>query len=207
MGGLGCLSLVGCPWGYVLGGGAQYVPAEDRWRPIGGAVDVAFPAFAWTGDRLLLFGEGGGSQGFSWDPVALSGAPLGAEGRPAPPNSAGATFTGEEFLVWGGRGTFAPFAHAGYRPATGRWRSLSTANQPPPGAMPGVAWTGTRMLVWGGGTRTGGLYDPVADAWETTALEGAPSARSGHSAAWTGSELIVWGGDAAGTGARYRPPR
>jgi hypothetical protein len=104
------------------------------------------------------------------------------------------------------RGRAAPVSHTGYRPATGRWRSLSAANQPPPGAPPGIAWTGSRMLVWGGGTRTGGLYDPVADAWETTALEGAPSVRSGHAAAWTGTELLVWGGDAAAGGGRYTPP-
>jgi hypothetical protein len=206
LGGLGCYGPQGCPWGSILPDGGQYVAAEDRWRPVGGAVQTSFPAFAWTGDRLLVFGPGGGRLGLSWDPVALAGVPLAADGRPPAPDAAGGVFTGDEFLVWGGGGDLSPAAHAGYRPATGRWRSLSTENQPPPGAPPGPVWTGSRMLVWGGGTRTGGLYDPVADAWETTALEGAPSARSGHAAAWTGTELLVWGGDAAGTGARYLPP-
>jgi hypothetical protein len=191
----------------VLPDGGQYVAAEDRWRPVSGAVETAFPAFAWTGDRMLVIGTDQGWQGLSWDPAGLAGVPLPAEGRPPPPDGASAVFDGDEFLIWGGTGSVFPASHAGFHPATGRWRSLSTANQPPPGAQPGAVWTGSRMLVWGGGTRTGGLYDPVADTWETTALQGAPSARSGHSAAWTGGELLIWGGDAAGAGGRYTPPR
>ena len=209
LGGLGCLTAKGCPWGYVLGDGGQYLPAADRWRPTTG-VAASYPAFAWTGNRLLVFGSngvGGGTTSLAWDPVTLQGVPLAGAGMPVAPYQATGAFTGSEFLVWGGRGAAGEAtSRAAYAPSIGAWRTLSTANEPPGGVQPAAVWTGTRLLVWGGGTRTGGLYDPLTDRWETTALEGAPSIRSGHAGAWTGSELLIWGGDEAGAGGRYSPP-
>ncbi len=210
VGGLGCIYQQSCPWGYVLGDVGQYSPSEDRWTAGSGGAPASYPASAWTGGQLLLFGSngvGGPTSSLSWDPVALRGTSLASAGMPAAPYQASGAFSGTEFLVWGGQGASGEAtARAAYAPETRTWRALSAVNEPPGGRQPAAAWTGTRLIVWGGGTRTGGLYDPATDRWETIALEGAPSARIGHAGAWTGTELLVWGGDDSGTGARYTPP-
>lgn len=128
-----------------------------------------------------------------WAP--LPKAPLAARSSPA------AAWTGEQMLVWGGRGARAVMGDgAAYDPARARWRRMAKKGQPSPRVRMAFAWTGAKMLVFGGedaeGTPLGDgrAYDPATDRWRRLASEGAPSPRARAQAVWTGTELLVWGG-------------
>ncbi len=115
-----------------------------------------------------------------------------------------AVWTGEEMIVFGGGGGFAPTPvradGAAYTPSTDSW-SLLPAEPTATGRWQHTAvWTGSEMIVWGGarasGNRAdGAAFDPVAKTWR--ALAAAPlSARNRHGAVWstTTNQMLVWGG-------------
>ncbi len=157
------------------------------------------------------------APGGVWRP--MSTLPLG------PRILAASAWTGEELVVWGGRGcpagrcddeTAPPFADgAAYDPEADRWRVLAPS---PLSARSGAAsvWTGDELVVWGGRDATGPLadgaaYDPEADAWR--ALSPSPLAPRSAQATWTGDEVLIWGGTVPGSagevvfadGAAYDP--
>ncbi|MGZ3453540.1 MAG: Kelch repeat-containing protein [Polyangiales bacterium] len=113
-------------------------------------------------------------------------------------------WTGEELIVWGGRGPDEAYADgAAYDPVKNSWRVLAPA---PLGARidHAAVWTGSQMLVWGGrndptvGTTyfaDGATYDPRTNTWER--LPGSPmSNRARVAAVWstTTREVLLWGG-------------
>jgi N-acetylneuraminic acid mutarotase len=135
-------------------------------------------------------------------------------------------WTGNEVLVFGGKGTPAnrdPYGvyntGARYFPSLDAWMATSTFRAPEPRQGHSAVWTGTEMIVWGGYglvrsnalgyLGSGARYNPALNLWSPMATNGAPSARWYHLAAWTGSEMPVWGGSPSGAvaGAKYDPLR
>jgi hypothetical protein len=135
----------------------------------------------------------------SWRP--LPAAPIG--GRIA----AGAVWTGQEMIVWGGvarTGTIEPVGDgAAYDPTTRVWHRIAPA---PSGVLGDVgaaaAWTGSDALLWAGnspdGPAVGGMYDPSSDSW-TRLPDGPLGPREGYVSVWTGSELMIIGGTSGDT--------
>lgn len=206
-------------------------PAGAGWRPLAASPlsARAGSASAWSGRELLIWGgadcgDGGCDRGpavplgdgAAYDPARDSW-------RVMPPSmlrarsDAGAVWTGQELLVWGGIGTSRRYFAdgAGFNPATNAWRSLAPAPLAAR-ADPAVAWTGREMLVWGGFAGShffddGAAYDPQAGTWRPIAAS--PLSGRFGTARWTGSLWLMWGGagetaDGAGPlgdGAAYDP--
>ena len=115
---------------------------------------------------------------------------------------AGAVWTGEEMIVWGGvsrRGTIEPVGDgAAYDPAADSWRGIAPAPSGVLGAPgAGAAWTGTTAVFWAGnspdGPSAGGVYDPTTDSWQRMP-DGPLGPREGYVSVWTGTELLIVGG-------------
>jgi N-acetylneuraminic acid mutarotase len=193
--------------------GGRYDPTRDRWRPTSHeAAPLARDdhAAVWTGREMIVWGGNSYAEsdyklddGGRYDPERdawrrLPESPLVARDDPR------AVWTGDEMIVWGGRGNQAHLGDgAAYDPARDRWRPLSSRGAPAPREDHTAVWTGREMIVWGGWSgaddaRTyalgGGRYDPRTDTWRPMSTAGAPPLREDHAAIWTGREMIVWGG-------------
>lgn len=130
----------------------------------------------------------------TWQPIAK--API--DGR----IGAGAVWTGDEMIVWGGvvrAGSIEAVGDgAAFDPSDGSWRSIRSS---PPGVLGGggqaAAWTGRRALFWAGnspdGPAGGAVYNPGRGRWRKLP-RGPLGPREGYVSAWTGSELIIVGG-------------
>ncbi len=117
---------------------------------------------------------------------------------------AGAVWTGDEMIVWGGvvrAGTVEPVGDgAAFDPVGGSWRSIRSA---PKGVLGGggqaAVWTGRRALFWAGnspdGPAGGAVYNPSTDRWRQLS-RGPLGPREGYVSAWTGTELVIVGGTA-----------
>ena len=127
-----------------------------------------------------------------------------------------ATWTGSEYLVWGGSsGPNGATLHgdgAAYDPANRRWRPVS-ASPLGPRVQHSSVWTGDEWLIWGGYdsastnrlhvSASGAAYDPTKDRWRM--LPPSPLApRAGTAAVWTGKEAIFIGGYPAVRSAEVR---
>jgi hypothetical protein len=212
------------------GDGAAYDPKTNRWSRIAkGPLEArVFPAFAWTGRELIVWGGSGAAEvqddsvthpelltdGAAYDPATnvwrtLPASPLDAR------SGSHSIWTGSELLVLGGgtwdrNGNDVPQSGgAAYDPATNRWRAASWPLLDRENAHP--IWAGGRLVVWGG-YRTvpegegygvvpvaeGVWLDDAQGTW--TPLPDAPIApRYGHTMVWTGRSLILWGGNGAGS--------
>lgn len=149
---------------------------------------AAAAAVAW-----VVLGRGSGAP-VSWKP--LPRAPI--VGRIA----AGAVWTGDELVVWGGvarTGKVEPVSDgAAYDPSARTWRSLAPA---PAGVLgdvgAGAVWTGDAAVFWAGnspdGPAGGAVYDPETGTWRRLP-PGPLGPREGYSAVWTGKELLIVGG-------------
>ena len=114
---------------------------------------------------------------------------------------ANGVWTGEEWLVWGGRDStgdhgdgFRVSLTDGKTPT--EWSYLSADGAPSARSGHASVWTGSELIVWGGWSGAvrlgdGGRYDPESDTWTAVTEDGAPTARSDHVALWTGSEMLV----------------
>jgi hypothetical protein len=163
------------------------------------------PAFAWTGEELLIWG--GFDGGFREVPYFDDGAafdPLTGRWRmlPAPPVGPRTPFsvwTGKELIVWGSADRFARLRDgAAYDPVTNRWRTI--ADGPTDITDGSAVWTGEEMIVFGAAldgnnhadtpTAIGAAYDPVLDTWrELPPSDLSPQAMT---AEWVNGELIAW---------------
>jgi hypothetical protein len=164
----------------------------------------AFPASAWTGEELLIWGGSDGRRGrffgdgAAYDPETdtwrrLPEAPIGAR---APLS----VWTGREFIVWGTgiRMDPRPRDGAAFDPAENSWRTI--ANAPIELTDATAVWTGREMIVFGAalhggnfpetGTAIGAAYDPKTDTWRT--LPRSELSPQASTAAWNGREMIAW---------------
>jgi len=109
---------VGCgPSAELCGTGAAYDPRTDRWRALptkGAPTARSGHGAVWTGERLLVWGGGGGdcgqgaggvcSDGASLDPAASAWTGIAAPGAGAARGGHVTLWTGSAMLVWGGSG-------------------------------------------------------------------------------------------------------
>jgi hypothetical protein len=147
---------------------------------------------------------------------APSWAPISTAGMPTPRSAAASVWTGQEWIIWGGKvADQRPTASgARLRPDLDSWSEITQLDAPTARSTHSAVWTGTQMIVWGGfgpdgSLNTGGRYTPQPPGWASVSTTGAPSARSGHAAVWTGTRMIVFGGRNSGgllgDGASYDP--
>jgi N-acetylneuraminic acid mutarotase len=144
-------------------------------------------------------------DGARYDPANDTWTSITTNGAPAPRYDYSTVWTGNEMIIWGGRGNFGSSGlssdGARYNPTNDTWTMLSNVGSPSARAAQTAVWTGKEMIVWGGVSNsapywmnTGGRYDPSSDTWSIVTTGGAPIPRQGHSAIWTGSEMIIFGG-------------
>jgi len=168
----------------------------------------SFPATAWTGSELLIWGGWDGSysdeerntlsDGAAYDPATKHWRVLPASGLTA--RAPLFVWTGEELIVWGTRlrTTDRPLDGAAYDPATDSWRRIADGPIELTDAI-GV-WTGTEMIVFGaalhGGnfpetpTAIGAAYDPASDTWRQ--LPDSDIDPNANTASWLGDRLVAW---------------
>ena len=142
--------------------------------------------------------------------------PISTSGMPTARSAAASVWTGQEWIVWGGKvaGQVAVANGARLRPDLDFWAEIIPIDAPTARSGHTAVWTGNQMIVWGGfgsegALATGGRFTPQPQGWTSVSTVGAPSARSGHAAVWTGSRMIVFGGRNSGgllgDGAAYDP--
>lgn len=208
-----------------------YDPALDAWETVGMSgfpVARRWASFAWTGDRVAVWGGWSRdtlrylADGALYDPASGAWSAMTMTAAPSPRGHAGMAWAGDRLVVFGGDGGGgAEATGAQYDPATRLWTPLPTAGAPSARESPAMVWTGDRLVVWGGCedddsaptrcTNTGALYDPATETWSPMAT--APIGGRGRFAVvWTGREMVVWGGASFGPswtyyddGARYDP--
>jgi N-acetylneuraminic acid mutarotase len=136
---------------------------------------------------------------------APSWAPISAATMPTARSAAASVWTGQEWIIWGGKvaGQQPSASGARLRPDLDFWTEITQFEAPTARSAHSAVWTGTQMIVWGGfgpdgALNTGGRYTPQPQGWASVSTTGAPSARSGHAAVWTGSRMIVFGGRNSG---------
>jgi N-acetylneuraminic acid mutarotase len=116
----------------------------------------------------------------------------------SPRSSPLAVWSGNEFIVWGGR-TYAngSMDQSGgrYNAMTETWTPMSVRNAPPAGSSlvgSGAVWIGSDMLVLVNGDN-GYRYAPLDDSWRRISSSNAPPNITGATLTWTGTELLVIG--------------
>jgi hypothetical protein len=201
------------PAGGIRGVTVAYRPATRTWARLanGPTRPSAFEttdAAAWTGSRMLVFGQ----TSASYDPVANSWRPMSR----VPMSLFGAVtgWTGHRFLAWGGT-CCEDQSHDGavYNPASNAWRMLPAAPLIVRRNASGT-WTGRELVVAGGEhlVRTGhssvllkdaAAYRLATGRWRKIAPM--PRREAGATAVWDGKEILFIGGTRAG--ARGPAPR
>jgi hypothetical protein len=167
-------------------------------------------ATAWTGSKLIVWGGYVYVLGTGEGPLSREGSVFDAGSRrwePMAPgplsarSAAASAWTGDEFLVWGGRASeccVPPEAFLGdgaaYDPAARRWRRLPEA--PIEARAPLSVWTGDELIVWGSADRDlrfrdGAAYDPTSNTWRQIA--DGPIELTDAVAVWSGKEMVVFG--------------
>lgn len=195
----------------LLADGGVYDPSTRTWLPlpIANAPAARVGAVAvWTGTEVLVWG-GTGADGelASGGVLALAdgmtpgiwrdlSSVLAFQGRTGHVG----VWTGEKFLVWGGRAGETPLGDgAAYDVETDQWTLLPAMGAPSARAGHLAVWTGREMLVFGGQTTagvtgTGSAFDPSTQTWRALSMSGTPLSRSEGTGVWTGAELLVFGG-------------
>lgn len=176
---------VGCGESGPFDDGASFDPATGAWTtiatsPLGRRAD---PAWAWTGDELIVWGgqdalgcmgdPGVSDSGARYDPAIdtwddLPAAPIGARMAMA------SAWTGEQLLIWGG--IDFPLGPSGGPVAGG----------------PGPQTEDREIVQWSDGA----AFDPATAIWQP--LPPAPDGLLGPATgAWTGGRFVVITQDAA----------
>lgn len=210
--------------------GARYSPETDTWKPVSLAqaptVRTEHRA-VWTGKEMIVWGGlnynensyqslNTGGRYFpetdTWQETSLINAPLARSLYMT-------VWTGQEMIVWGGRGEQYYVGNTGarYNPETDSWATMSPQSSSSSArsydrASFTAVWTGEEMIVWSG---SGARYYPKTDTWTPIRdYQYDPEIRFDHVAVWTGREMIVWGGSeprpsqmsvGLNSGARYDP--
>jgi len=193
--------------------GGKYNPSTDTWSSIS---TINSPhtrdkhTAIWTGTDMIVWGGNRGPQydesnegniynleNDTWTTISNINAPSARVDHSA-------IWTGEEMIIWGGRGRLNTGGK--YNPSTNSWLPVNIINAPEGRTSHTAIWTGEEMIIWGGigainpFTNSGGKYNPVSDVWNDINMTNAPNGTSNHSAFFTGSEMVVWGGTSQGPG-------
>ncbi len=194
----------------ILGDGARYNPATDRWTMLPSAGQPGpriGDVMAWTGKEMVVWGghgqvgpSGDLGDGARYNPKTNTWAPMSTVNALVPRWGSFAVWTGKNLIIWGGQASTRQYGDgAKYDPSTDSWTHISADNSPLPREGGQALWTGQDMIIWGGLDVTeqpmmsGGRYDPVADKW-TPLPEFPLDPRMDVPAVWAGDQMIVWGG-------------
>ena len=174
-----------------------YRPATRTWTRLaaGPAWKVRYTSdiAAWTGSRMLVFGQTNGA----YDPAANRWTPA---ARPVGPASNVLGWTGRQLLMWWGTCCgLGSDGGAGDDPATNTWRNLPASPLQTRFGASGT-WTGKELIVACGYAspnamtplRDGAAYNPVTRTWRKIAPM--PADHSGATAVWDGREVLFIGG-------------
>jgi N-acetylneuraminic acid mutarotase len=166
-----------------VGAGAKWEPLTDTWMPMSGrsAPGGGQQLGAWTGTQLLVWGgisisvpTGGDFRaGGRYDPVLDRWTEITTEGSLPFAESAATTWTGHEFIIWGGsrvmpasRSVAATDRGAAYDPSIDRWRELPQTVELTARSAAQAVWTGQELLVLGGLERPfPGTYPQAPLVW------------------------------------------
>jgi hypothetical protein len=192
-----------------------YDPSTDSWKRYEtpnnppGRKD---PCLAWSGSELLVWGGWRLSDDIElryfnelyrfdmgagrWTQSVAPGAPIGRAANAA-------TWTGEEWVIWGGYSGSDYGSRellgdgARYSPARDQWVRLNDDHPLGARERPVAVWTGREVLFWCGERQpaVGALYDPSDDAWFTLPTENGPAWLENGNAVWSGESLLAVGGD------------
>jgi hypothetical protein len=230
----------GQDWRYdYLDTGAVYDPATGSWRPTAKDWNTPSPRYActtvWTGREMVVWGgfelrPWPYSAGLTWtgaryDPALDRWeASCTGPGTPWPRFGHAAVWTGDNMIVWGGRGDWYTYLNTGglYDPVLDRWTATPTGGAcPSPRMATAAVWADSEMILWGGYITDsrdqdillgdGGRFSPSTGQW--TAMPtgaGSPGVRSSSAAVWTGDMVLFWGGvepsdPTLGSGAKFTP--
>lgn len=213
--------------------GAAYKPATSTWRMLAASPLSARRSHSavWAGNRMIVYGGGGGTcgasgcaDGASYDPVTNAWTPL-----PAVPSTySGRIYVGAAVVGAGaGKAAFLEGTRpdmssedgsgAVFDPAAFAWTAIvappSTVLSPA-GRYFAATWSnGSSLWTWGGATLSadlsdGARFDLAAGTW-TAMPTGGPSARENTMTVWDGNEAVIWGGSAGSSyfsdGKIYKP--
>lgn len=199
--------------GYVYTGFSDEEPLDDGYLldPLTGSAETlpaaplaarAFPAVAWTGSELIVWGGWDLHDEFFDDGAAYDQASGEWRVLPQAPIEARMPFsvwTGSELLVWGSRWRNMRLVDgAAYDPAADSWRQIADA---PLKLTDGTAvWTGKEMIIFGAAlhgsnraeaeTAIAAAYDPAVDSWRL--LADSQLSPQASTAAWNGDRMIAW---------------
>lgn len=198
---------------------SKYNPATNTFASLYPPISAGFPGnprLAWTGSRLVIWGEGsagevinlGTNTWTSFGDYFDGDSRLGESG----------VWTGSRMIFWGGQAPGSDTLNGGrFNPLTAAWESMAGLGGSAGRTGAAKVWTGSDLLVWGGvddstkEVQNGLRYNLAANTWTTISTVNAPAARTRHTAVWTGSEMLIWGGATADAedeffdGHRYQP--
>lgn len=179
-------------WGGDVGGrpfndGGLYDPENDTWKPItltAAPVARIWYSAVWTGTEMIIWG-GAPSRADGkiynpvtdrWRPMSTYGLSLNSRKQALGKEVHSAVWTGEEMIVWGGRGS-TPFNGYRYSPKFDQWLPITNENAPTNRILHTAVWGDGAMMIWGGlGKRvttadgpyagaTGGVYRPACSLY------------------------------------------
>lgn len=203
--------------------GARYNPSLDEWTslPLGPSARSRH-ATVWTGNEMLVHSGYGATgyiaDGWSLQPGAEEWEPLPQTDAPEARRDAQSAWTGNEFVVWGGRSDTTNYLGQGsaYSPSSGQWRAVTDTSAPAGRVEFQSVWTGDEFIVWGGQTASdtyasgGGRWTPSDNTWRSIDMDRSTvSSLHDLSIVWTGSEVLIFGGrqnwSSSSTGLHYDP--
>ncbi|MEM1024110.1 MAG: hypothetical protein AAGD10_05885 [Myxococcota bacterium] len=147
-----------------------YDPASDAWRraTLQGAPIPGQKSLAWTGDRLLVWGEAmtffAFMSGGIYDPAEDSWTEMNRQHGLVPRTGFNMAWTGRELLIWAGDeigGQGRQFRNGAlYDPMSDDWRPIATEDAPAVRSFAVGVWTGSAFFYWSGSTfgPLGNLY-------------------------------------------------
>jgi hypothetical protein len=157
-----------------------------------------FPAAAWTGKEILVWGGLGWNgeayvpeaTGARYNPKTDTWSPMSNVGAPSARHLMAYAWTGSKLFVWGGTADPAKGIYqlestltdgALYDPETDSWQPTSLLNAPSGRVQPLVLVVGGDVFIWAGldpqtgkAAKTGRVYSPDTDTWAIVTLAGAP---------------------------------
>ena len=163
--------------------GRRYDPATDTWTPIATAGQPQLRedhAAIWTGTEMFVWGgvvrDGTPPKrhrlgtGGRYDPATDTWRPITLVGAPSAREDGVVVWTGDEMIVWGGRGDDdLALDAARYSPILDAWCPMASAGAPPVTHDAAGVWAGGALVIWGGDSSvgkgasyvvTGGVYVP-----------------------------------------------
>ena len=174
----------------LLGDGALYDPATDRWTPIataGAPSSRIMASVIWTGSRVVVFGGGDAdlrtqlSDGALYDPKADRWEPIPTD----------KSIFGGGHMVMAGPHLLGFNGHdsAIYDPASRTWTRIPKPQLDPLDRVVGAPWP--MWIASDNGKNVVARFDPVSKRWQTAQLPPAANSFLRGVAAWVADRLVL----------------